>query len=202
MIAVLQNRKRGTRCIQSSLLAMIGAGILIFVAGCKDAVLNKTLPAPLRDKIAYEMDGNAFRTWRGNQFEFGNPYELHCIVIRGIAVPQSGQPGIERSRDRLHHLLERKQIRVSVVARDELMREIADVYLIDPEPVGKPEKGENIAIKMIALGFAWYDGSQFEGAAEIREAQEIARDGKVGFWAEAGVIPSQAIPTSPSYDTQ
>lgn len=162
--------------------------LALSVVGCKESVMTKTLPAPIRDNIQYEMDGHVYRVWTGDSFEFGDTEELHCIMLRGIDAPNESHPFFLKSRNTLNGLIRLRKLRIKVVDRDEMMREVADVFVVDQFSVeGKEEF--NVGLKMIQLGVAWYNGSEFDDAESFRQAQQEAREKRIGLWAQGSPLP-------------
>ena len=166
-------------CFSISVLAMVG---------CRDSTVTKTLPAPLSDEVTYEMEGRVGRLWSGDNFEFDEAQQMHCILIRGIDAPNEGQPLFLKSRNTLNAITRLKKLRVKVIDRDEMMKETADVFVLDETVVGGAEEVD-VALKMIELGLAWYDGSQFENAETFERAQQSAKQKKLGIWAQESLAP-------------
>ena len=146
--------------------------------------MTKTLPAPLQDEIPYEMEGSAYRIFSGDCFEFGEAEQVHCIVLRGVDAPDEGQPYFLKSRSVLNGLVRLMKLRCRVVYRDEVTRESADVFVLDETSVEGKVKF-NVGLKMIQLGFARYNGSQFEGAESFQIAQQDAQQKGLGIWSQA-----------------
>lgn len=160
---------------------------VMIIVGCRDSVMTKTLPAPVRNEVEYQVEGRAYRVWAGDSFEFGDVRGLHFIVLRGVIAPSEKHPLFFKARSRLYGLVHQKRIRIEVVDRDEQMREAADVYTIDPYSVSNPE--ENVGLRMIELGFGRYDGSEFTGADSLRQAEQVAKEKKIGIWAHESTHP-------------
>ena len=143
------------------------------------------MPAPLRDPVEQTLTGKVTRLWGGDNFEFLSGKETHYFLLRGVDAPDAGQPLFNRSKNMIRSLTRGKQVTVQVIARDEVMREIVHITV----PVGKT-KGEfdsdefDLGAELIKRGWARYSGTPFEGAERFVEAEALAKEGKLGIWAE------------------
>ena len=169
-------------------------GVLLF-AGCPDSFMRKSLPAPLRSEEHYTLQGRPRRMWGGDNFEFGNSLELHYIVIRGIDTPKPGQELYGPARSAAWNRIRKRQIRVEVYGKDEMMREIADVYV--PQKDGADV---NLGLELLRLGWGWYDGNEFELAESYRQAELEAREKKIGIWATENPIAPWAFESQQQED--
>jgi len=173
-------------------------------AGCKQHQ-PKALPAPLLDNVEYELEGRVRRIWSSDSFEFGEVNELHYIMIRGVDTPKPGQPYFDEAKEHLTKLVRHRITRISVVGRDAMMREFADVHT-RPKPVGGAGKTAdakttadagksadeieiNVGLSLIQQGFGWYDGMDFEGADTLKQAEQKAREERIGLWAQDNPTP-------------
>ena len=161
----------------------ITLGIGFFV-GCGPS--QKSLPAPLRDPVEQTLEGRVRRIWGGDNFEFGEALELHYILIRGVDSPKPGQKYYKESRDFFTKSVRGQTTRIEIVARDELMREFADVYVL-PKKEGDVKK--DMGLELIKSGLGWYDGMKFDNAEAYRLAEAEAREKKIGLWVEDNPIP-------------
>ena len=150
--------------------------------------MTKTLPAPIRSEVKYEMFGHAYRIWGGAGFEFGDLNELHYIMLRGIDAPSEDDPLFVKARSKLNAIISQKKLRIKVVGRDEMMREEADVFVVDQASTAEKEE-LNVGLRMIQLGFGWHNGDEFEGAEPLRQAQQEAQEKKLGVWAQSSTLP-------------
>ena len=148
--------------------------------GCKQHH-PKSLPAPLLDDAEYELEGRVRRIWDADSFEFGELNELHYIVIRGVDTPKPGQPYFDQAKEQLTQSVRRKITRIYVVGRDSMMREYGDVYS-RPKTPDAIEK--NVGLDLIEQGLAWYDGTEFDGAEALKNAESNARENRIGLWAQ------------------
>lgn len=165
--------------------------IFLGLVGCEDRRL-KSLPAPLRGNAEYDLEGRVYRIWGGDNFEFGAVNELHFVMIRGVDTPKPGQPYFDEAKEHLTGLLRRRRTRISIVSRDQMMREFADVF-------SRPKKSDsgqtadaietNVGLNLIQHGMGWYDGMEFEGAEAFKQAELEAREARIGLWAQDNPIP-------------
>ncbi len=169
---------RRTRSGFSRLAVCTAMGLILGLTycGCNGDILNagKMLPAPLRYDFPYSIDeANRIRWWDGDNFDVKVGDVVHYIVVRGLIPPRTGQPFATQSRDRVRSLSRRKNLDIVVYRHDESKREVGDVFL----------DGENLGLRIIREGLAWYDGNEFEGSEQYRLAEEEAREKKLGLWA-------------------
>jgi len=155
----------------------------------------KALPAPLHDKVEYELEGRVRRIWGSDCFEFGQVNELHFIIIRGVDTPKPGQPYFDEAKAHLTKLVRKRIARISIVGRDSMMREFADVYS-RPKPPSDTTEAEapdsietNVALSLIQHGFGWYDGTEFADGEALEQAELEAREKRIGLWAQDNPIP-------------
>ncbi|MFK7767869.1 MAG: thermonuclease family protein [Mariniblastus sp.] len=166
------------------LAAICFTGILVvsfILSYILENAITKSLPAPIQDDVEQVMIGRVNRFWGGDNFEFGDANELHYLVIRGISSPKSGQKYYVESVKTLSKILRGKDIQIEVVARDDMMREISDVFIYQPD--SKAEQ-YNVGLEMIRLGQAWYNGMKFKGWEDYAEAQKTARENRFGLWKQ------------------
>ena len=180
MIALLTKQK-------TILLMSIACVVCWGLAGCKQHH-PKALPAPLLDNAQYELEGRVRRIWDADSFEFGELNELHYIVIRGVDTPKPGQPYFDQAKEHLIQSVRRRTTRISIVGRDSMMREFADVY---SRPKNTPDAIEmNVGLDLIEQGLGWYDGTEFEDDEAFKQAELDAREKRIGLWAQdAPVAP-------------
>jgi endonuclease YncB( thermonuclease family) len=157
--------------------------VCLLLVGCKDSVVSKSLPTPIRDKVEYSLTGEIERVWGGDHFEFGDQNELHYILVRGVDCPKYAQEFYTQARHSTMDWTANKQVRIEIVDRDEMMTEIADVY------VGDGDREFNLALRLIAEGLGWYDGNEFEGSAALETAQATAKENRIGLWSSDNPIP-------------
>lgn len=175
--------------IQNNLFLISTALIFLGLAGCKNH--TKSLPAPLAVNAEYELEGRVHRIWGGDSFEFGDSNELHYIMIRGVDSPKPGQPYFDEAKEHLIKSISGRTSRLSIVGRDQMMREFADVFSCLKTPEGTSQGKEtadaietNIGLNLIQNGFGWYDGMEFEGSEALKQAELEAREKRIGLWAQ------------------
>ena len=157
---------------------------LTFLVGCQNELVpSKSLPAPLVNDFPYELEFvKRMRIWGGDNLEVGQDGVIHYLVLQGIDSPKPGQDDFGLSRKALVNLIQRDLMRVVVVGRDDLQREIAQLYLGDT----------NLNLEMARLGMVWWDGTEFDGSETIQQAVATARKKKIGIWKNPDAIhPSE-----------
>jgi len=159
--------------------------VALSVLGCRK-FKAKQLPAPLRENPVYTVEGSIGRVWGGDNFEFVEQNELrmvHYILVQGVDTPLSGQPFSTEAYNHVINSSYGKKIKVNVVARDEMKREIGDVFIVSDS-----DAPVNIGLDLLQRGLAWYDGNEFEGDEKYEAAEAEAREKKVGLWADENPV--------------
>ena len=143
----------------------------------------KSLPAPLAEDFPYEIpSGERMRVWGGENFELSDNGVLHFLILEGVSAPKPSQPHYEESRKHLIQMLRGKRIRTVIQSRDHMMREMARVYVDDVD----------VNLQMVKDGMAWWDGTEINGFEEIKMAEAIAREAKLGLFANPEAVhPSE-----------
>ena len=190
--------------IQNNHFLMLTACLIFLgLVGC-ERPNPKSLPTLLEDNVEYELEGRVRRIWAADRFEFGEVNELHCIMIRGVNTPKPGQQYYDDAKAQLAKLVRQRIARISIVGRDSLMREFADVY--SRPKIGSwnetggwdetAQSGEspdaieiNVGLNLIQQGLGWYDRTEFEGADVYKQAELEAREAGIGLWAQDNPIP-------------
>ncbi len=165
---------------------LLAVGLLSCELGCEKASFqsSKEIPAGLRDVAPTTLKGKLSRAWGGDNFEFGQKQQLHYFFMIGIDCPESGQPFYKRAHN---YLIERcfdREMDIEVLMYDELKREVGHAWVTEADG-----KRVNLAIDLLSNGFGWYDGNEFEGAEQYREAMESARAKKLGLWSQPNPTP-------------
>ncbi len=177
------------------ILTSVAFLVLFCLLGCEQ---SRSLPAPLLENSEYELEGRVRRLWGGDSFEFGEVDELHCIMIRGVDTPKPGQQYFDDAKAHLAKLLRKRIARISIVSRDSMMREFADVHS-RPKTAGNATLAEyantpdgieiNVGLSLIQEGLGWYDGMEFEGAEAYKQAELAAREARLGIWVQENPVP-------------
>ena len=160
----------------------------LIATGCTDSIHTKSLPAPVPESDEYVLTGKVLRLWGGDNYEFGETERLHYILLRGVDTPKPGQPFFGMARNRAYWMMISKKLRVEVSGRDEAMREISDVFVVNEDPADIA--GDlNVGLELLRMGFGWYDGEEFELAETYKAAEAEARAKKIGIWSLENPVP-------------
>lgn len=154
---------------------------------------RRALPAPIREEVEMTLTGRVYGIWGADNFEFGDYLELHYILVQGIQAPAPGEPFFHQAKRASANLIRDRRVIIKVKQRDEMMREIAEVYVpfVKGIPEGKsldgpqdPVPGEyfDLGLKLIEAGWARYNGSPSEFAKAYQDAENHARTQKIGIW--------------------
>ena len=110
---------------------------------------------------------------------------LFVIRLMGIDAPEKAQPFGQRSKQSLSDLVFHDRVEVQWSKRDRYSRLIGKVLLAD---------GSDVCLEQIRAGLAWhYKQYANEQPEELRlsyaNAEQQARQGKVGLWGVPNQIP-------------
>ncbi len=133
---------------------------------------RKLLPNPVPRELPYEITGQLYAVWAGNECQLSIDQTSYYLILQGVNNPDSSDLHQQQARDQLRELLCQGPIRAVVNRRDQFQRGIARLYLGDTD----------INLEMILSGYARYDGTVFEGSSAFAEAEEIARREQRGIW--------------------
>ncbi len=133
----------------------------------------KMIPCPLPDAFPYEVSGQLYRVWVGNEIQIQDGKYTSYLILQGVNNPDSGDEREEQAINHLYKLIGAGEIRAVVHEHDTLQRCIAQIFVGDT----------NLNLKMVADGWGQYDGSEFATAQQYTDAQEQARNNRIGIWA-------------------
>lgn len=107
------------------------------------------------------------------------------IRLSGIDAPERKQPFGVRSKQSLSDLVFEKQVTVESDKKDRYERDVGKILL---------STGQDVNLEHVARGFAWhYKAYEREQSANDRKlydfAEQCARAGRRGLWADADPIP-------------
>lgn len=96
-------------------------------------------------------------------------------------VSKAGQPYGEEAYQALYKKLNRKSVRLDVMAVDQYKRSVGIVYL----------NGKNVNLEMVADGYAWAYKQYLDRpyASEYIQAEEQARAKRLGLWQQSNPQP-------------
>lgn len=152
-------------------------GILFGIAFAAALFSNSSLAETLLGEVVGITDGDTITVLDAER-------KTHKIRLAGIDAPESSQPFGQRSKQSLSDLAYRQRAQVEWDKTDRYGRIIGKVLV----------SGDDVCLEQIRRGLAWhYKKYEKEQALEDRlaygKAEEAARQGKVGLWAELGAIP-------------
>lgn len=104
------------------------------------------------------------------------------IRLWGIDAPEKGQPFSTKAKKALSDLIYGKLVSLDIKGKDKYGRFIAIIY---------NDRGLNINVELVERGLAWWYKHFAPDASELRQAERIAKDRKIGIWS------TQALPTPP-----
>lgn len=102
--------------------------------------------------------------------------------LHGIDAPESSQFKGQASKASLSDMIYRKTVDVEVVDRDQYGRSVCRIFL----------NGVDVNKVQIQRGLAWWY-SRYSKDASYRQAQDAARQQRLGLWAEPNPTPPWAF---------
>jgi micrococcal nuclease len=123
-------------------------------------------------KVVAITDGDTVVCLNGNN-------EQTKIRLFGIDAPEKKQAFGTKSRQFIADLVFGKIVDVSVVGTDRYGRTIARIFY----------KGKDAGLLSIQNGFAWHYKKYAPHETIYAEAQEWARENKLGLWVDADPVP-------------
>lgn len=104
--------------------------------------------------------------------------KLTTVRLWGIDAPEKNQAFGAKSKAILSELVFRKTVRVEIQNVDRYKRAVGKIYLND----------NDVNVQMIEKGYAWWYRQYAKKAVAYQVAEEKARNGKVGLWADKNPI--------------
>lgn len=102
--------------------------------------------------------------------------------LHGIDAPESSQSHGQASKASLSDMIYRKMVDVEVVDRDQYGRSVCRIFL----------NGVDVNKVQIQRGLAWWY-SRYSNDASYAQAQDAARQQRVGLWSEPNPTPPWAF---------
>ena len=103
----------------------------------------------------------------------------HKIRLNFIDAPESKQAFGNKSKKYLDEMVYNKNVSIEFEKRDMYGRVLGFVFL----------DGKNINLEMVKAGMAWHYEHFAKDAKEYAEAQQKAKEEKLGLWADPNPIP-------------
>lgn len=130
-------------------------------------------PAPdLVGRVVRVADGDTVSV-----LDTGN--RQHKVRLFGIDTPERDQPHFAESRAALAALVSGREVAVTVVERDDYGRLVGTLYRGD----------RNINLAQVAGGNAWWYRYYAPHESALREAEQAAREQRLGLWAAPAPVP-------------
>ncbi|MCB0333284.1 MAG: thermonuclease family protein [Bdellovibrionales bacterium] len=104
------------------------------------------------------------------------------IRLWGIDAPERGQPFSAKAKQALSELCYEQFVTLDIQGKDKYGRLIAIIY---------DDRDLNINVALVRRGLAWWYKHFAPDVSELKQAESIARDRKLGIWS------TQAPPTPP-----
>jgi endonuclease YncB( thermonuclease family) len=145
---------------------LVSAVVLAFSASCAYAE---------QFRVVGVSDGDTVRVLSSDN------RQMKCR-LHGIDAPESSQPHGQASKASLSDMIYRKTVDVEVVDRDQYGRSVCRIFL----------SGVDVNKVQIQRGFAWWY-SRYSKDASYSQAQNAARQHRLGLWADPSPTPPWAF---------
>ena len=133
---------------------------------------QKRIPSPIEEQFPFEMEGQIYRVWRGNELQIKHGEHTTYLILQGVNNPDMEEPVEQQSIAAVYELLDATVVEATVHATDSKRRCVAQVRC-----------GEHdINLEMIQNGWAQWDGTEFERADDFKQAEAKAKAEKLGMW--------------------
>lgn len=148
--------------------------ILLFFSLC---ITSVNVVADIIGIVHKVVDGDTIHVFDDNK-------KLHKVRLLGIDAPEIDQSfGIE-SREMLKNLIEGERVIIGTRKKDRYKRVLGKIFLDDMD----------VNLMMINKGLAWHYKRYIKDQARrdlpiYSEAEQIARDNRIGLWSDAAFIP-------------
>lgn len=132
-------------------------------------------PAPeadLRGRVVRVSDGDTISVLDGSGRQ-------HKIRLYAIDTPELAQAHGKSAREALSRRVYQKTVEVVVVDVDDYQRKVGTVY----------RNGDNINLDLVARGHAWWYEYHAPHEHPLKQAQQEARDQRLGLWANRDPMP-------------
>ncbi|AXK40011.1 thermonuclease family protein [Crenobacter cavernae] len=165
----------GTLFSGASTARKLAAAVLLVVAVC-GYLWQK--PGEVSGVVVGVADGDTITVLDAAQTQ-------HKIRFAFVDAPEQAQPWGQRAKQALSDRVYRRAVRVEIVDTDRYGREVGRVWLDDTD----------VNLAQLAEGYAWHyvyyakkrqDSGDFAG---YERAQDAARAGHVGLWADSNPTP-------------
>ena len=105
--------------------------------------------------------------------------QQHKIRLNWIDAPESKQAFGQKSRQHLDKMIYKKNITVEFTQKDMYGRILGFITL----------DGVNVNLEMVKAGMAWHYEQYAKKATDYAEAQQKAKEAKLGLWADENPTP-------------
>lgn len=135
------------------------------------AVAQFALANEIRGKVVSITDGDTITVLDADKVQ-------HKIRLQGIDAPEKKQAFGTKSKDALSEKIGEREVLIAWKDKDRYERVLGEVYL------GK----RHINTEMVREGWAWHY-KQYSKSTELAEAEDSAREKRLGLWADKEPIP-------------
>jgi micrococcal nuclease len=125
----------------------------------------------IRGKVVKIADGDTITVLDADKVQ-------HKIRLEGIDAPESKQAFGTKSKQKMSDFVGEKEVVVTWSKKDRYGRILGDVHL----------GNRHINLEMVQDGLAWHY-KEYSKSRELAEAEDLARTGKKGLWADKVPIP-------------
>ena len=125
--------------------------------------------------LAEEYTGTVIAVIEGDMLSVQHDGKTDAVRLYAVDAPESGQAYADEARRLATDLALNKEVKVAVVAQDNLGKVVARVTLPD---------GKELNQEMVAAGMAWWDQKHGEDDRTLKKANAEAIGGKKGLWTD------------------
>ncbi len=182
---------RSRRAVWSALLLIAGLCVQLLPgqAGSAPAAADA---GPAQGRVVRVIDGDTIEV-------LGSGNRRERVRLAGIDAPERAQPYSRHSRDALAALVAGRSVRIDGRKSDRWGRRVGNVFVDD----------RDVGLAMVQAGLAWHF-ARFaheqapDAALAYAQAQQLAREARIGLWAEDDPVPpwlfrTQQNNTKPAY---
>ena len=144
---------------------------------CLSVLALEPVP-PIRGKVVAVTDGDTVKVLVANR--------VVTVRLWGIDAPEKNQAYGAQAKTALSELVFGKVIEVETFGQDKYRRTLGRLY------VGEGADRVDVNRHMVETGFAWWYEKYAPTAVDLQKAQEAAKEGKLGLWAENNPMPPWA----------
>jgi len=161
------------RLLRNAVLLLAGIGLLQYFTNGGIVGQGDTAPrVDLTGRVVRVADGDTVTLLDRSNTQ-------HKVRLYGIDTPERNQPYGKAAKNALVGLINNRPVEVVVVTKDSYGRTVGTLY----------RDGVNINEAMVAAGYAWWYQYFAPHERALQEAEQQAREQRLGLWADPHPVP-------------